>query len=111
VCIWGYFMDQVWEFYALAVVIGLVQGGVQSLSRSFFARIIPEEKAAEFFGFYNMVGKYAAVIGPVLMSGVGYLTGDPRLGILSLILLLGSGGILLTRVREVPSSSTAGDCP
>ncbi len=100
ICIWGARMDQVWEFFALAVAVGLVQGGVQSLSRSMFARLIPEEKASEFFGFYNMVGKYAAVVGPLLMSGVGYLTGDPRIGILSIILLLAAGGILLLRVRE-----------
>ncbi len=97
---WGYFMDQVYEFYVLAVAIGLVQGGVQSLSRSFYARIIPANKAAEFFGFYNMLGKFAAVIGPVMMGWVSMTTGDARLSILSLIILFFLGAIVLYFVDE-----------
>ncbi|MEE8329220.1 MAG: MFS transporter, partial [Thermodesulfovibrionia bacterium] len=65
---WAFFMTHIAEFYMLAVAIGLVQGGVQSLSRSFYTRIIPSNKSAEFFGFYNMLGKFAAVIGPALMG-------------------------------------------
>ncbi|MFN2309755.1 MAG: MFS transporter [Gammaproteobacteria bacterium] len=95
---WGAFMDQVWEFYLLAVVIGLVQGGVQSLSRSLYARLIPPQRSAEFFGFYNMLGKFAAVLGPALMGGVGVLSGSPRIGILSLLVLFLLGAFLLTRV-------------
>ncbi|MBI5460666.1 MAG: MFS transporter [Gammaproteobacteria bacterium] len=95
---WGAFMSQVWEFYLLAVVIGLVQGGVQSLSRSLYARLIPAGRSAEFFGFYNMLGKFAAVLGPALMGWVGVLTGNPRLGILSVLVLFVLGAALLTRV-------------
>ena len=83
VTVWGFFMQGQAEFYGLAVVIGLVQGGVQALSRSFYTRIIPKDKSAEFFGFYNLLGKFAAVIGPVLMGWVGVATGDPRYAILS----------------------------
>ncbi len=97
---WAFFMTSVTEFYALAIAIGLVQGGVQSLSRSFYTRIIPSNKSAEFFGFYNMLGKFAAVIGPVLMGWVGIVFGDPRIGILSIILLLAAGAILLYLVDE-----------
>ena len=97
--IWASTMDSSWEFYGLAVTIGLVQGGVQALSRSFFARLVPPARAAEFFGFYNMMGKFAAVIGPVLVGWIGWLSGDPRIGILSLLLLFGGGAILLCRVR------------
>lgn len=100
VCIWAYQMESAWEFYALAVAIGLVQGGIQSLSRSFFARLVPRDRAAEFFGFYNMIGKYAAVVGPLLMGWVGALTGNPRLGILSIIVLLVGGGVLLFKVPD-----------
>lgn len=100
VTIWAFFMTDVREFYALAVSIGLVQGGVQSLSRSFYTRIIPKNKSAEFFGFYNMLGKFAAVIGPILMGWVGVITGNPRIGILSIIVLFISGGILLFFVNE-----------
>lgn len=95
---WGAFMTQVWEFYVLAAVIGLVQGGVQSLSRSLFARLIPVGRSAEFFGFYNMLGKFAAVLGPILMGWVGVLTGSPRIGILSVLILFLLGAFLLTRV-------------
>jgi UMF1 family MFS transporter len=95
------------EFYALAVAIGLVQGGVQSLSRSFYTRIIPPNKSAEFFGFYNMLGKFAAVIGPVLMGWVGVVFGDPRIGILSIIVLFVSGAVLLFFVNEQEGSHMA----
>uniref|UniRef100_UPI0040563EAD MFS transporter n=1 Tax=Candidatus Electronema sp. TaxID=2698783 RepID=UPI0040563EAD len=98
ITIWAYFMRQQSEFYILAVGIGLVQGGVQSLSRSLYARIIPQNKAAEFFGFYNMLGKFAAVIGPLLMGWVGMVSGDPRTGILSLIALFITGAALLFHV-------------
>jgi len=62
--------------------VGLVQGGVQLLSRSYFARLVPPERAGEFFGFYNMLGEFAAIIGPLLVGTVSYLTGSPRLSIL-----------------------------
>jgi UMF1 family MFS transporter len=100
VTVWGRFMDSPGEFYALAVVIGLVQGGVQSLSRAFYSRIIPANRAAEFFGFYNMLGKFAAVIGPVLMGLVGVLTGNPRHSILAIAVLFLGGGIILYFVDE-----------
>jgi len=95
---WGAFMSAVWEFYLLAVVIGLVQGGVQSLSRSLYARLIPPGRSAEFFGFYNMLGKFAAVLGPALMGWVGVLSGSPRIGILSVLALFVIGAALLLRV-------------
>lgn len=99
VTVWASMMSAEWEFYGLAVVIGLVQGGVQALSRSFFARLVPPERSGEFFGFYNMMGKFAAIIGPLLVGAVGWMAGDPRIGILSLLLLFGSGALLLARVR------------
>jgi MFS transporter, UMF1 family len=101
--VWAYWLDNVTEFYAMAIVIGLVQGGVQSLSRSFFARLVPAERSGEFFGFFNMMGKFATVIGPPLMGLVGQLTGSSRLAILSLVLLFAAGGLLLQFVRVPPS--------
>ncbi|MCB2188062.1 MAG: MFS transporter [Deltaproteobacteria bacterium] len=71
VTLWAATMSRPWEFYAMAVVIGLVQGGAQALSRSFFARLIPPGRSAEFFGFYNLWGKFAALLGPLLMGLVG----------------------------------------
>ena len=100
VTVWASQIQVVSEFYTLAIIIGLVQGGVQALSRSFYARIIPENRAAEFFGFYNMLGKFAAVLGPVMMGVVSLFTQSPRISILSISLLFILGGILLYYVDE-----------
>lgn len=94
----AYFMDSSAEFFRLAVAIGLVQGGVQSLSRSLFARLIPADKSMEYFGFYNMVGRFSAIIGPVLVGSVAVLLDDSRLGMMSVLLLLVVGGLLLVSV-------------
>ena len=103
--LYAYFLDSVVEFFALAVVVGLVQGGVQSLSRSFFGRLVPEGKGGEFFGFYNMMGKFASFIGPLLIAAVAYSTGNSRLSITSLIVLFLIGGLLLWRVPEARKST------
>jgi len=100
VTVWACWLDNVKEFYAMAVIIGLVQGGIQSLSRSFFGRLVPAEKAGEFFGFFNLMGKFAAVVGPVLTGVVALLTGSSRLAIGSLVLLFAVGGALLMRVPD-----------
>ena len=99
VCVYATRMDTSTEFFVMAVVIGLVQGGVQSLSRSYFAALIPAEKGGEYFGFYNMVGKFSAILGPTLM-GLAALMLDSRSSILSLLLLFGFGGWLLSRVSD-----------
>ena len=91
------------KFYLLALLVATAQGGIQALSRSFYARIIPKDTAAEFFGFYNMLGKFAAIVGPLLVGVVGRLTGDPRMGIQSLALLFVIGGALLMLVRTPAS--------
>lgn len=97
----AFFMDTSQEFYALAVTIGLVQGGVQALSRSLYARLIPSSKSAEFFGFYNMLGKFAAVVGPLMVGVVSIASGDHRLGILSIIILFIAGAWLLLKIDVV----------
>jgi UMF1 family MFS transporter len=99
ITVYAYFLDTVAEFYALAVTVGLVQGGVQSLSRSLFGRLVPEGKNAEFFGFYNMMGKFATVLGPLLIAIVASTTHNERTSIISLVLLFVIGGVLLLRVR------------
>jgi UMF1 family MFS transporter len=100
VTVFGYFMDSAAEFYVLAVVVGLAQGGVQALSRSLYSRLIPADEAAEFFGFYNMLGKFAAILGPLIMGLVSLATGSARLSILAISVLLIGGGLLLLRVDE-----------
>ena len=98
--LYAYVLDSVIEFFALAVVVGLVQGGVQSLSRSMFGRLVPADKSGEFFGFYNMMGKFASFLGPLLVAGVALVTGDSRLSITSLVVLFVLGGWVLLKVPE-----------
>ncbi len=93
------FANQAWHFYALAALIGLAQGGVQSLSRAFYARLVPPEKTAEMFGFYNMLGRFAAILGPFIVGAVAWLSGSQRLGLLAILALLVGGFVLLMRVR------------
>jgi len=99
-CAWSMFMKDAYDFYWLAGISGLVMGGIQSLSRSLYARLIPGAQAGEFFGFYNMMGKFAAVLGPFLMAAVSLGTGSNRLAVLSLIVLFIAGGLILSRVRQ-----------
>jgi len=108
VSVWGAFLRSANEFYVLAILVGLVQGGIQSLSRAYYARIIPVDKSAQYFGFYNMIGKFAVVIGPVLMAGailvmrsMGYsgLVAS-RASITAISILFIAGGVLLYFVNE-----------
>ena len=101
ITVWASRMHAAWEFYTLATVVGLVQGGVQSLSRSCYAGLIPADKSAEFFGFYNMLGKFSAIIGPLLVGWVGLITGSETWGLLSLLILFVSGAALLIRTPTV----------
>ncbi len=100
ITIWAANLHSAGGFFVLAGVVGLVQGGLQSLSRSLYASMIPADKAAEFFGFYNMLGKAAAIIGPLLVGTVGLATGSESWGLLSLLILFGGGGLLLLLNRH-----------
>ena len=103
----AYFMSQMWHLYTLAALVGLFQGGIQALSRSLYTRIIPKEKSAEFFGFYNMLGKFAAVIGPAMMGTITLMTGNIRYGIISIVLLFILGGFFLLKVNIEEGSRMA----
>jgi UMF1 family MFS transporter len=87
---------------------------VQSLSRSYFARLIPAERSAEFFGFYNMLGKFAAVLGPILMGVAASLTGNPRAAVVPIIGLFAAGAFIFHFVKEPEEPKTvdggAGAC-
>jgi UMF1 family MFS transporter len=85
-------------FWVIAFLVGSSMGGIQALSRSFFGRLIPAENSAEFFGFYNVFGKFAAIAGPFLMGVVGSLTGHSRWGVLSILILFIAGAGLLSKV-------------
>ena len=84
----------------MAAAIGCVQGGIQALSRSFFANLIPAGRAGTWFGFYNMMGKFAAVLGPLAVGITAYISGDARLSILSILVFFIVGGWLLSRVED-----------
>jgi UMF1 family MFS transporter len=104
---YAYFIETARDFYVMAVAVGLVQGGIQSLSRSYFGRLVPEGKSSEFFGFYNMMGKFAAVLGPLLMAVTARLTGDSRLSILSILVLFIAGGTLLVLAARAERRAAA----
>ncbi len=107
VVVWAGRMETITEFYLLAVVIGLVQGGIQSLSRSLYARLVPAERSAEFFGFFNIMGKFAAIFGPFLVGWTSAVSGEPRLSLLVLIVLFALGAFFLARVDVAAGSRAA----
>lgn len=94
----AFFLKNAFEFWCLAIMVGLFQGGIQALSRSYFGRIIPKEKSNEYYGFFDIFGRYASVMGTLLVSAVTSLTGDPSLGVLSIGILLVVGFVLLVRL-------------
>ena len=102
---WAVFMTEVHEFYIMAVIIGSVQGGVQGLSRSLYASLIPPEQPGEFFGFYALLTKFAHVFGPILVGIAATLSDDPKWVLLALLPLFVGGGMLLAVVREQRSSA------
>jgi UMF1 family MFS transporter len=131
VTVWGAMMTNRLEFYVMAVLIGLVQGGVQALSRSYYSRLIPADQPAEFFGFYNMLGKFASIVGPALMGIVGLMVRRAlmpaapsaeesiqvgqiasRWSIASILILFVIGAVLLYFVEDPkqrhPTASSAG---
>lgn len=89
----AYFMNSIVHVFILGIMIAFAQGGIQALSRSYFARMIPKEKSNEFFGFYNIFGKFAAIMGPAIMAAISDLTKQPRLTILGILplFLIGFG--------------------
>ena len=97
ICIFAFFLKSAREFWILSILVGSSQGGIQALSRSYFAKMIPKENSNEYFGFYNIFGKFAAIMGPFLVGIVTQITGDVRNGVLSLILIFIIGGVLLLK--------------
>lgn len=99
-CIFASIMFDIWNVFVLGVLIGSAQGGIQALSRSYYAKIIPKKNSNEFFGFYNIFGKFAAIIGPALMAFIATVTNIPRLSILAILPLFIVGLILMLRLPE-----------
>ncbi|UQT53519.1 MFS transporter [Bacillus velezensis] len=100
VCTYAYFMDSAFDFWVLAMLVATSQGGIQALSRSYFAKLVPKQNANEFFGFYNIFGKFASIIGPLLIAVTAQLTGNSSAAVFSLILLFVIGIAILAFVPE-----------
>jgi UMF1 family MFS transporter len=99
ISILGYFMTATWQFFALAFLVGTVQGGSQALSRSLFARMIPKHKSSEYFGFFSVFEKFAGIFGPALFAASVTLFGSSRAAVLSVIVFFIAGAAVLTRVN------------
>lgn len=100
VAIFGFFLAYEWQFWMLAIIIGMAQGGVQSLSRSYFGQMIPKEKANEYFGFFDIFGKFADFMGPLLITFSSLAFGHSKYGILFLIVLFAIGFYFLSKIDE-----------
>ena len=111
ICIFAYQMTSAREFYILAILVGLVQGGTQALSRSLFANMIPKHKSGEFFGFYSVFEKFGGILGPLVFSIAIGRTGSSRGAILSVIAFFVIGGVLLAmvNVKEGERAARAAD--
>ena len=103
VCIYAMFLKTIVDFWVLAMLVATAQGGIQSLSRSYFAQMVPKEKSNEFFGFYNIFGRFASVSGPFLVGLITQMTGSSAFGVFSLVILFIIGFVVLL---FVPNSST-----
>lgn len=107
ICIVAFFMSPERDtktltimFWVLAMLVGTAQGGIQALSRSYFGRIVPKNQANEFFGFYNIFGKFAAILGPILFGWISLATGKANYGVGSIIILFIVGSIIFHFVPD-----------
>lgn len=111
IAIFGLFLDTRLDFMILAFLVATAQGGIQALSRSFFGKLIPKTKSAEYFGVFNIFGKISSIFGPLLMGIVTQVTGNIQYGILSLGILFVLGLAFFLKVRSVPSNLSGGPTP
>ncbi|MGI5893486.1 MAG: MFS transporter [Candidatus Merdivicinus sp.] len=100
ICLFGYQLDQAWEFWVLAVAVGMCQGGIQALSRSYYGKLIPKEESNEYFGFFDIFGKFADFFGPLIIAFCAFAFGSSTYGILALIALFAVGFILVLRSEK-----------
>jgi MFS transporter, UMF1 family len=105
ICTYAYFLKTTLDFWILAMLVASSQGGIQALSRSYFAKLVPKESSNEFFGFYSIFYKFAAILGPFLVGFTAQMTGNTNSGVFSLIVLFIIGGIILMRVPEAEDVS------
>ena len=105
ICLFGYGLDTELEFWILAVSVGICQGGIQALSRSYYGKIIPKDESSEYFGFFDVFGKFADFFGPLIISFCAYFFHNSKYGVLSLILLFAVGLILITLSEKQPTAA------
>ncbi len=98
VCIYAFFLKTTMDFWILAMLVASSQGGIQALSRAYYAKLVPKHKANEFFGFYTIFGRFAAILGPLLVAATAKITGSTSSGVLSLVILFILGLVILSRV-------------
>jgi UMF1 family MFS transporter len=98
IAVWGFFLDSVIEFWFLAFMVAVVQGGSQALSRSLYASMTPSAESGEFFGFFSVMSKFSAIVGPLLFVLAVAVFGSSRPAILSIVVFFVVGIILLNRV-------------
>ena len=101
----AFFLQSATEFWILAVLVGMFQGGIQALSRSYFGKLIPKEHSNEYYGFFDIFGRYASVMGTLLVSLVTSLTGNPSLGVLSIGILLVVGFVMLVKLSKMQAAA------
>jgi UMF1 family MFS transporter len=97
--VWGFFLDSVIEFWFLAWMVAVVQGGSQALSRSLFSSMSPATKSGEFFGLFGIMEKFSSFLGPIVFAWAAATFDSSRPAVLSLVLFFIVGGYLLTRVN------------
>ena len=96
----AFFLQSAFEFWILAIAVGMFQGGIQALSRSYFGKLVPKERANEYYGFFDIFGRYASVMGTFLVATVTSLTGSASYGVLSIGVLLIIGFVLLLKLPD-----------
>lgn len=100
IAIFGFFLEHAWQFWMLAILIGIAQGGIQSLSRSYFGQMVPKQKANEYFGFFDIFGKFADFMGPLIIALSSVLFNNSKYGVLMLVVLFAVGFVLITKVEK-----------
>ncbi|WP_069650982.1 MFS transporter [Caloranaerobacter ferrireducens] len=98
ICIYAYQIDSTLDFWILAMLVASSQGGIQALSRSYFGKLIPKNNSSEFFGIYNIFGRFSSILGPTLVGIIAQVTGNTRYGVFSVVIFFLIGAFLLLKV-------------
>lgn len=100
ICCFALLMTEIWHFYVLGVLVGTAQGGIQSLSRSFYGKLIPENRYNEYYGIFNIFGRFSSILGTTLLGVIAQITGNSLMGVFSVLALFIIGGVLFLKVES-----------